>query len=180
MDAEQLDDVLSKSRKEIIEYVYDQFGEQIKRVIFTYVKNHAQTDDIFQEFLITVYHKINTYKGKSKFETWLYRIAVNKCKDYLRSPIHRLFKHNEQLEESRIDLSPENKVYLAEIEIDIVEAILSLPVKYREVIVLRFYKTFSIKEISETLKVKESTVKTRLSRGKKKIQLILGGDYIEK
>jgi len=63
----------------------------MKRLIFTYVKSYSVTDAPFQEFLITVYPKYETFNGNSKHSTWLTRIAINKCKDYLRSPLHRIY-----------------------------------------------------------------------------------------
>lgn len=77
--------------EEAIVYIIDYYGEGIKRLIFTYVKNYAQTDDLFQDFLLKVYQNIGQFQGKSSLKTWLYRIAINTCKDYLRSPINRIF-----------------------------------------------------------------------------------------
>jgi RNA polymerase sigma factor (sigma-70 family) len=168
-----------KSRDEMVKYVFDHFGEEIKRLIFTYVKNFSQTDDVFQEFLITVYQKFDSFKGESQLKTWLYRIAINKCKDYLRSPIHRLQFATNKIMDATYNKSPEQHVVLEESEKEIIEAVLSLPIKYREIFILRFYKSLSIKEISELIGVNESTVKTRLSRGKSKLEKLLGGDYIE-
>lgn len=83
-------DIHRMSRENAVLYITENYGEQIKRLIFTYVKNYATTDDIFQEFLIKVYHNLELYSGKASLKTWLFRVAINKCKDYLRSPIHRL------------------------------------------------------------------------------------------
>lgn len=169
----------SKSKEDIVRYVFMHFGEEIKRLIFTYVKSFSQTDDIFQEFLITVYQKIDSFKEESSFKTWLYRIAINKSKDYLRSPIYRLqYSTGKNLEDIYAN-SPEKQVLLKELEKEVIEAVLSLPIKYREIFILRYYQSLSIKEISESIGVNESTVKTRLSRGKVRLEKVLGGDYFE-
>nr|WP_255688605.1 sigma-70 family RNA polymerase sigma factor [Pontibacillus sp. HN14] len=166
--------------EEIIEVVFNDYGGNIKSVIYTYVKSGAQTEDIFQEFLISVYKNSHLFKGESSFKTWLYRIAINKCKDYLKSPIHRIFTtYNDQLSNKSTEASPEQRVVEKELEGEIVKAIMSLPIKYREVFVLRYYQSFSIRQISESIGIKESTVKSRIMRGKKKLQSKLGGDYFE-
>ncbi|MRH41498.1 sigma-70 family RNA polymerase sigma factor [Aquibacillus halophilus] len=171
--------ILTKSKDEIIDYVIDQYGEQIKRVIFTYVKSYTQTDDLFQEFLINVYQRLEQFEANSSLKTWLYRIAINKCKDYLRSPIHRLFKYNEEVKSIHVAKSAEQLAMENEQEMIIVEAILSLPTKYREIFVLRFYQSFSVRQVSDALRINESTLKTRIMRGKKKLQQKLGGEYLE-
>ncbi|MBB6454883.1 RNA polymerase sigma-70 factor (ECF subfamily) [Salirhabdus euzebyi] len=159
-----------------IEYVIDHYGEIVKRIIFTYLKNHAQTDDIFQEFLITVYQKLDTFKGEAKLKSWLCRIAINKCKDYLRSPLHRLILLKDQIQVSNSEKSAEQISIEEENRQHIVNAIFQLPIKYREIFVLRYYQSLSIQEISEWLEMNESTVKTRLARGKKKLETRLGGE----
>jgi RNA polymerase sigma factor (sigma-70 family) len=174
------ENISHKSIDEIIEFIFKEYGENIKALIYTYVKNDAQTDDIFQEFIISVYKNIDKFQKKSTLKTWLYSIAVNKCKDYLKSPIHRLFtSYNDQINTVNKGKSPEQNVIKNEMETEIVKAILSLPIKYREIFVLRYYQSFSLKQISEFIGVNESTVKTRIMRGKKKLQSKLGGDFLE-
>ncbi|MBX0358450.1 sigma-70 family RNA polymerase sigma factor [Halobacillus sp. Nhm2S1] len=159
-------------------YIIDQYGEEIKRLIFTYVKNYATTDDIFQEFLIKVYKNISGFKREAKLRSWLYRIAINTCKDYLRSPINRIFSLNDAIFSEK-EKSAEDMVILKENNVQLAKAVLSLPIKYREIFVLRFYQSFSLQQISEALNMKESTVKTRISRGKSKLRQKLGGDIYE-
>ncbi|WP_407270740.1 sigma-70 family RNA polymerase sigma factor [Radiobacillus sp. PE A8.2] len=177
---ERENEILEKSKDEIIDYVIKQYGDQIKRIIFTYVKNYEQTDDIFQEFLIKVYTNVRLFKGNSSFKTWLCRIAINKSKDYLRTSIQRFFPFNDQVKSRSIGKSAEQRAIENEEDMEVVKAILALPIKYREIFVLRFYQSFSMKQISISLQLNESTVKTRMMRGKKKLQQKLGGEYLER
>ena len=174
---ENLGGILEGSIEEIVDHIIDEYGEGIKRLIFTYVKNHSTTDDIFQEFLIKVYKTINGFKGESKLKTWLYRIAINCCKDHLRSPIHRILSLNTMFS-FKIEKSAEDALIHKEQKTRVAEAVLSLPTKYREIIILRYYQNFSIQQISDTLHINDSTVKTRISRGKSKLQQKLGGDIL--
>jgi len=77
--------------EEAIVHIIDYYGKGIKWLIFTYVKNYAQTNDLFQDFLLKVYQNIGQLHRESSLKTWLYWIAINKCKDYFRSPINRIF-----------------------------------------------------------------------------------------
>ncbi|QDP39507.1 sigma-70 family RNA polymerase sigma factor [Radiobacillus deserti] len=166
-----------QSKEELIENIIDDHGEAIKRVIFTYVKNYADTDDIFQDFLLKVYNNLDHFKGDSSLKTWLMRIAINKSKDYLRSPIRKIRSLTWTVRSST--QTSEQVLMEKEKRNVILHSILSLPIKYREVIVLRYYRDLSIKEISKTLQVKESTVKTRIMRAKEKLKGKLGGQYLE-
>jgi RNA polymerase sigma factor (sigma-70 family) len=142
------------------------------------VKNYSQTDDIFQEFLIAVYKSLDMFKGEAKLSTWLIRIAINKCKDYLKSPFHRMIRWKNDMHQKDFSQSPEELSLEKEKRQHLIQTILSLPVKYREIFVLRYYQEMTIKEISEILNVNESTVRTRLARGKEKLQARLGGEAL--
>ncbi|WAA12564.1 sigma-70 family RNA polymerase sigma factor [Fervidibacillus halotolerans] len=166
------------TKDESIEQIMDTYGEELKRFIFTYVKNRSQTDDIFQEVLLTVYRRLDTLKDSRSLKNWLYKITANKCKDYLRSPIHRLIVWKEEITENTND-TPERAVVMSERKRELIEAILKLPIKYREVLILQYYKEFSIKEISELLNVNPSTVKTRIMRAKEKLRQNMRGDIFD-
>jgi len=167
------------TKDEMIYYIFEEYGEQIKRLIFTYVKSYSQTDDLFQEFLMKTYQNLDQFQARSSLLTWLYRIAINVCKDFLRSPINRLFLLNDQVKTFKKVESAEKQYFVRTDYIEMVEAILSMPIKYREVFVLRFYKGLNMKEISETLKVDESTIRSRIQRGRKMLRKKFGGDLIE-
>jgi RNA polymerase sigma factor (sigma-70 family) len=167
------------SRDEAIEWVMDEYGEGLKRLIFTYVKNKTQTDDIFQDVLLTVYQKIDTFDGRASLKNWVYQITSNKCRDYLRSPLHRLLIWKEEISRKASSMTPEKMYLLDERKRMIIEAILTLPLKYREVLVLQYYKELSIQEISNVLQVNPSTIKTRIMRAKEKLRAILKEDFLD-
>ncbi|KAA0548398.1 sigma-70 family RNA polymerase sigma factor [Bacillus sp. BGMRC 2118] len=163
---ERQPEIINMSKEEVIHYIIERYGEEIKRLIFTYVKSYAQTDDLFQEFLINTYKGLDRFHEQSSLKTWLYRIAINKCKDYLRSPFHRLFHFTDMEPLSKRDKSAEQVSMEREQQHQVVEAILSLPIKYREVVILKYYKDMSIQEIGQMLGTNESTIKSRIMRGK--------------
>ncbi|WLR43303.1 sigma-70 family RNA polymerase sigma factor [Bacillus carboniphilus] len=65
-------------------------GTSLLKLVYSYVKNWTSAEDIVQETFITFSQKYHQFKGNSSLKTWLYQIAINKAKDYLRSPKNRL------------------------------------------------------------------------------------------
>ncbi|MCC2248892.1 sigma-70 family RNA polymerase sigma factor [Virgibacillus sp. AGTR] len=167
--------IFQKDSTEVIENIMDAYGDEIKKLIYTYVKNTADTDDITQEVFITIHQKLDTFKGKSSLKSWIYSIAINKCKDYLRKWQFR----NKKLKDTLT-----NSVHISKIQVEnpidftikkeeaqeLLDSVMKLSVKYREIIVLYYLKDLSIKEISYILNVKEPTVRTRLLRGRDKLK----------
>lgn len=163
---------------EAIGIIMDKYGDEVKRLVYTYVKSYADTEDVTQEIFVTVYRKLSSFQGNSSFRTWLYAIAINKCKDHLKSWQYRNKKLKEKLlRANKINLtgtdSPEVQLLKQNETNQLFNQIMALSVKYREVIILFYFRDLSTKEISNILNVKEATVRTRLSRGRESLKKLL-------
>lgn len=165
-----------EKREEMVVWAMDHHGEDIKRLIYTYVRNYSVVDDLSQEVFVKVYRNLHHFRGDSELKTWIYRIAINICKDYLRS-----FKYKiQQLVQPLLTggEQTETKVLMAEEQQELAAIVMTLPLKYREVLILHYYRDFSVEEISELLGVNKNTVKTRLKRGREKVkEYMMGGGY---
>lgn len=171
------DDFTNVSSTEKIEIIMEEYGDEIKRLIYTYMKNEADTDDVTQEVFITIYQKLDTYKGESSFKSWLYSIAINKCKDHLRSwrfrtekLIHKMIETNRTTGFDREIENPLNHVVKQNESEELLNHLMNLPIKYREILILYYFKELSTKEIAYTLDVKEGTIRTRLIRGRDRLK----------
>lgn len=155
-----------------IELLMDQYGEEIKRLVYTYVKNHSTAEDMTQEIFLTVYMKLDSYAGKSSIKPWIYSIAINKCKDYLKSWHVRKMIVQENIKEIlRPNRRGADYEMIDQLEREqIVDEVLKLSIPYREVILLYYYRHLSIKEVSDVLGISESAVKGRLHRGREKLK----------
>ncbi|SHG49631.1 sigma-70 family RNA polymerase sigma factor [Ornithinibacillus halophilus] len=179
----EIDDlyVLQMNPEEAIETIMDAYGDEIKRLVFTYMNNSADTDDVTQEVFVTVYQKLNTFQGKSSLKSWIYSIAINKCKDHLRSWQSRNKRLKEKLMQSAqpgeqdVDTPEEQTIKQSESS-KLLKQVMELPVRYREVIILFYFKELSTKEISNVLNTKEATVRTRLNRGREKLKKCLSNE----
>ena len=152
----------------------DQYGEGLMRLAYTYVKNKQAAEDVVQEVFMRAYEKRDDFKGNSSYKTYLYRMTINRCYDHLRS---WSFK-NMQLTNTLTMIFqgenyPEDTAITKDEQYMLGKEILSLSLKYREVLVLYYYKELSVDEISTLLKCSTNTIKTRLKRAREKLKLQL-------
>ncbi len=153
---------------ELIDDIMNRYGQEILQLAFSYVKNKEIAEDMTQEIFVKCYRSFHTYSGKSKFRTWLWRIASNHCKDYLKSWYNKnVFSTDYQpIYDSIQSHSVEQTVLQEEEDSELAAAVMELPVNYREVIYFYYFEEMSIKEISAVTEIKENTIKTRLKRAK--------------
>lgn len=146
----------------------EQYSDMIRRICLYHLKNGTDTEDVFQ----TVFLKYLLYDGAfhdaEHEKAWLIRVAINACKDHMRS----LFRHHavslEELTEEAADIPPQH--------FEVLEAVLALPAKYKDVIYLHYFEGYSAAETGRILGKKENTVYSLLSRGRALLKETLGGD----
>jgi len=145
--------------------------EKVRNIIYITMNNSALVDDIAQDVFITVYRNLKHFRYESQFTTWLYRITVNRCKDYLRKMnVRKIFSPIEEGSElSEYPIPVENN----DISRIVMDAISKLPVKLRMPLILKDIEGFSYQEISESLNCEMGTVKSRIFRGREKLKEIL-------
>ena len=163
------------SRGEIIEWLMNEYGQSVVRLAFTFMKKQQIAEDIAQEVFIKCYQNLDTFRKESSYKTWIYRITVNLCKDRLRSWSFRNIVLTELLSKSSItNHTPESEILHVENRQELSTKVLSLPIKYREVIILYYYEEFSYNQISELLGISIQTIKSRLHRGWLSLKKMIG------
>lgn len=155
-------------REEMIVQAMDRYGREIVWLAYSYVKDSATAEDLAQEVFIKCYEKLATFREESSMKTWLFRITINCCKDYLKSTGFRrmipsviedhLFKRSQS--------SPEEMTVDRDESSILTDRVLSLPEKYREVIILHYFEDLKTREVAQLLKEKEGTIKTRLRKAR--------------
>lgn len=145
--------------------------EKVRSIVFITVNNHDVVDDISQEVFLIVYKNLNKFRFESQFTTWLYRITVNKCKDYLRKmKIRSIFSPiNEWKHELGYTPNQEN-IDIKEI---VQNAISKLPEKLRIPLLLKDIEGLSYQEIAESIQCEIGTVKSRIFRAREGLKNIL-------
>ncbi|UFT98436.1 sigma-70 family RNA polymerase sigma factor [Radiobacillus kanasensis] len=155
-----------KEKDDLLIYLVQTYGKSVKKFAYTYVKDWTLTEDIAQDVFMNCYHHLDNFRNEASYKTWIFTITANKSKDVLKSSwFKQLFRigDKEPLNKS----SSAEELYLAKnAEEQVVQSVMTLPIKYREVIILYYYEDMKIKEMQELLRVNENTIKTRLSRAK--------------
>lgn len=158
-----------KSNEVLLNELMDQYGDELKRIAFLYVNDVNQCEDIIQEVFISCYNNLNQFKNDSTYKTWLYRITINKCKDYLRKWSFRNIIYRPVMQAiNRDPVESPQQIYEKSFEShEIINSLSNLSAKYKEVLILFYYQEMTLKEISEITHTKVNTVKSRLTRGRK-------------
>lgn len=162
-------------------YAFDlivkRYKDQLLNFVYRFVGNQEEAEDIVQETFLRVYRKRKAYKRIAKFSTWIYTIAGNLSRTELRRRKRRKFfsitdmgYEDRDYEISDEGYNPENQVDGIIQEEIIQKEINNLSPKFREVIILRDVQELSYEEISKIIRVPIGTVKSRVNRGRLKLQ----------
>ena len=141
----------------------DQYGEHILRLAYSYLHNQSDAEDILQDTLIQYLRTAPVLESPAHEKAWLLRVAGNLSKNLLRAQGYR---QADQLEEALVAQEREDLSYVW-------DAVKALPVPYREAIHLYYYEGYSTAQIAQILDQKESTVRSRLKRGREKLKPLL-------
>lgn len=157
-----------EDKEALIDEMMKRYGQEILQLVYSYVNNKELSEDLTQDIFVKCYKSLHTYKGKAKLKTWLWRIAINHCKDYLKSWYTKkvILTENESTYMGLQKESVEQTVIQQDEDSRLASAVMNLPIKYREVIYLFYFEELPIKEIANLIEVNENTVKTRLRKGK--------------
>ena len=159
--------------------------ERVYRTAYSLVGDLDEADDLAQEAFIKAFRALGRFRGQSLFSTWLHRIAVNCCLDYLQSKHRRNFvsldDYRENWHAPRIWMgrakNADVRVERRELQEILERALGELPEAYRVTFVLREIEGLTYEEIAESLGCSIGTVKSRLFRGRAKLREILQVQY---
>lgn len=149
--------------------IFNLFKNDVYRLAFSYTKNYLESDDIVQSVFIKLYKNFDKFEDDICIKKWLTRVTINECKTlFLSAWKRKMFPITEKEENIAIDKEKQK-------DIGLIDSLFQLPKKYRIVLFLFYYEDYKIKEIAEILNIKESTIKTRLSRGRTLLKDVLKG-----
>lgn len=147
----------------------EQYADMVRRICFVQLKSYADVEDVFQEvFLKYILHTV-PFQSDAHERAWLIRVTINACKDVLKSFFKQKVRSIEDVDLTPFAMQPEDGAVL--------DAVLRLPDKYKNVIYLYYYEGYSAVEIADILRKNENTIYTWMSRAKKQLKETLGGDH---
>lgn len=149
----------------------DRYADLVRRVCMIHLKNHADTEDIFQTVFLKYVTGTTEFESEEHEKAWFIRVTINACKDLLPSFFRsRTVSLDDLLEQP--DQVPEDHR-------EVLEAVLALPDKYRDVVYLHYYEGYTAPEIGTILHKNPNTVYTLLTRARDELRKMLGGEDFE-
>lgn len=147
------------------------YSDTVRRLCMVHLKNIADTEDIFQTVFLKYALSSAEFESREHEKAWFIRVTINACRDLLRSFFRRRTVSLDELTEQAAPLEEDNR--------EVLEAVLSLPLKYKEAVYLHYYEDYTAPEIAKILGKNLNTVYTLLNRARGMLKEKLGGDRDE-
>lgn len=158
----------------------EKYKRLVYRLAFQITKNHEDANDAMQDTFLKVYESIHSFRQESAFETWLYRIVVNQAMNLVKRRERRRESSISEATEFQIrpdlkrasDLrnNPHVSVERKELQRQVTQAVNSLPMKHRMVVILHEFEGLTHPKIASILNCSEGTVRSRLHYARKKLR----------
>lgn len=149
----------------------DRYADLVRRVCMIHLKNHTDTEDIFQTVFLKYVTGTTEFESEEHEKAWFIRVTINACKDLLRSFFRSRIVSLDDLLEQPDQVSEDHR--------EVLEAVLALPDKYRDVVYLHYYEGYTAPEIGTILHKNPNTVYTLLTRARDELRKMLGGEDFE-
>ena len=147
------------------------YSDTVRRICMIHLKNYADTEDIFQTVFLKYVLTSAAFESEEHEKAWIIRVTINACKDLLKSFFRSHTVPLDQVLEQPAPLSPDHR--------EVLEAVLSLPPKYKDVVYLHYYEDYTAPEIGRILGKNVNTVYTLLTRARQLLKEKLGGEIGE-
>ncbi len=144
------------------------YGDMVRRLCLIHLKNQADAEDVFQTVFLKYVLSSAVFEDGEHEKAWFIRVTLNACRDLLRSFFRSRTVPLEELLELPDQAPPDTG--------EVLEAVLSLPEKYRDVVYLHYIEGYTAPEIGRFLKKNVNTVYSLLTRSKELLRERLGGD----
>ena len=157
-------------RDQKIEELIRLYQVPLLRLCYVQLQDKALAEDAVQETFLKACNGLGTFRGESSAKTWLTRIAMNVCRDYQRGS---WFKHTDR--SITPDMLQIGEVQPDTEDMDLSLAVMKLPRKLREAVLLYYYQDMGTEEMAKALGITQSTVSYRLQKGREKLRKLLEG-----
>lgn len=146
----------------------DRYADLVRRLCMIHLKNHADAEDIFQTVFLKYALSDQVFQDPEHEKAWMIRVTINACRDLLRSFFRSRTVSLDELVEQPAQIPEDHR--------EVLEAVLSLPQKYRDVIYLHYYEDYTAPQMGNILNKSTNTIYTLLTRGRQLLRERLGGD----
>ena len=164
----------------LFEFLYDRYDQLVFNKCLGFAKDVDEAKDLTQDVFLKLFVKLASFKGKSKFSTWLYAFTYNHCVNYVnRNAARKIQKQAVEVEEIKdiSDQEDDTEIYQMQVK-TLKNALNEIPPDDKMILLLKYQDNLSIKEVQEVLKLGESAVKMRLKRAKERLMVVYkNSDY---
>ncbi|WP_136481352.1 RNA polymerase sigma factor [Cognatitamlana onchidii] len=174
-DKDLVNAIVTTNNTLLFEILYDRYSTLVYNKCYGFSKDEDEAKDLTQDVFLKLFVKLSSFKGKSKFSTWLYAFTYNHCVNYVtRSTAKKFEKQSVDYKDiENLSEKEEDDASFLSMRVDKLKVALELISPEEKMILLLKYQDFlSIKEIESVLGIGESAVKMRIKRAKDKLKLV--------
>ena len=156
------------------EELVNRYQNSVYRLALRMCGNAHDAEEVAQEAFVAAWRGLPSFRGESKFSSWLYQLTSNAAVDFLRrEKRHRNTTPVEEQTELAAEGTPQQDAEASEVRENLQKALLALTPEHRQIFLLRQMEQLSYEEIGQLLRLESGTVKSRLNRAKKQLRQIL-------
>lgn len=173
-DEELVDKIVKNKNSALFGVLYDRHCNTVYNKCYSFATNSVEAQDLTQDVFLRLFINLGSFKGKSKFSTWLYALTYNYCVNYVtRNSSKKIEKNSFPLDNIDLQLVVTNKNSLFELNAGKLQKALELVApEDKMILLLKYQHELSIKELSEVLLIGKSAVKMRLKRARARIIVV--------
>ncbi|WNH10905.1 RNA polymerase sigma factor [Thalassobellus suaedae] len=173
-DEELVDGIVKNNDTLLFEILYDRYAMLVYNKCYGFANNEDEAKDLTQDVFLKLFIKLASFKGKSKFSTWLYSFTYNHCVNYVtRNTAKKFEKQSVDYTDIENLSDDEDDTGFLSMKVDKLKVALELiSPEEKMILLLKYQDSLSIKEIESVLGIGESAVKMRIKRAKDKLQTV--------
>ena len=165
--------IVSSKDPLLFKVLYERYIFKVFNTCLSFSNNNQEAEDICQDIFLKLLDKIHTFKGASKFSTWLYSFTYNHCVNYFhRNKVKKFEKNTSNIEQICNEViaqsSDEDLVQMIKLE-KLNEALELIPFEDKQILILKYQEFKSVKDLMDLHNAGESAIKMRLKRAKEKL-----------
>ena len=172
-DQELVEQIVLQNNPLLFELLYDRYAKIVYNKCFGFAKSMDEAKDLTQDVFLHLYLKLPTFKGNSKFSTWLYALTYNYCTNYVNRDKGRKLDdnvvHDSEKEYEKLSMGANDESIFEMKSERLKQALELIPAEDRSILLLKYQDEVPIKELVLLLDIGESAVKMRLKRAKLKV-----------
>ncbi|NJB70736.1 RNA polymerase sigma-70 factor (ECF subfamily) [Saonia flava] len=171
-DEELVDMIVKNNNTMLFGSLYDRYSAKVYNKCYSFSRTEAEAEDLTQDVFLLLFVKLNTFKGKSKFSTWLFSLTYNFCTNYVnRDKQKKIRDKSNPVDDDKHNLVQDvSDESLFKLKTDKLEKALKLiDPEDKSILLLKYQDGVSVKELSQLMEIGESAIKMRLKRSRSRL-----------